>query len=84
MKGLKRLILGFIAGLIIGVFLGTWFGTNIYNNKPLLSRPFIQPSFQKRLKQTGGAVLEKSGEVLEKSGQALEKSGKAIKEKMKK
>jgi uncharacterized protein YneF (UPF0154 family) len=73
MKRVRFLILG----LVIGAIIGLWFGINIGKDKSIFSNPFTERTIQKRLKQTGG-------EVLEKSGKALEKGGKALKEKMEK
>lgn len=69
MKRVRYLILG----LVIGAIIGLWFGINIGKDKSILSNPFAEPSIQKRLKQTGGEVLEKGGKALEKSGKALKK-----------
>jgi len=67
---MKR-IKGMIFGLIIGIPLGIWFGFNLGQDRPLLSNPFVEPTFQESIKKTGGNLIEKGGEVLEKSGQAL-------------
>jgi hypothetical protein len=69
MKRVRFLILG----LIIGAIIGLWFGINIGKDKSIFSNPFAEATVQKRLKQTGGDVLEKSGKALEKGGQALKK-----------
>jgi hypothetical protein len=60
-----------IFGLIIGIPLGIWFGFNLGQDRPLLSNPFSEPTFQESIKKTGENLIEKSGEVLEKSGQSL-------------
>ena len=67
MKRLK----GMIFGLVIGIPLGIWFGFNMGQDRPLLSNPFIEPTFQESIKKTSENLIEKDGEVLEKSGQAL-------------
>lgn len=67
MKRIKALVFG----LIIGIPLGVWFGFNLGQDRPLLSNPFVEPSFQESIKKTGENLIEKGGEVLEKSGQAL-------------
>ncbi|MGB5297598.1 MAG: hypothetical protein WBN08_16425 [Thiogranum sp.] len=67
MKRLK----GMIFGLVIGIPLGIWFGFNMGQDRPLLSNPFIEPTFQESIKKTSENLIEKGGEVLEKSGQAL-------------
>ncbi len=67
---MKR-IKGMIFGLIIGIPLGIWFGFNMGQDRPLLSNPFAEPTFQESIKRTGEDLIEKGGEVLEKSGQAL-------------
>ncbi|MEA2081093.1 MAG: hypothetical protein U9P00_14825 [Pseudomonadota bacterium] len=67
---MKR-IKGMIFGLIIGIPLGIWFGFNLGQDRPLLSNPFVEPTFQESIKKTGANLIEKGGEVLEKSGQAL-------------
>jgi hypothetical protein len=68
---MKR-IKGMIFGLIIGIPLGIWFGFNLGQDRPLLSNPFIEPTFQESIKKTSENLIEKGGEVLEKSGQALQ------------
>ena len=67
---MKR-IKGMIFGLIIGIPVGIWFGFNMGQDRPLLSNPFTEPSFQESIKKTGENLIEKGGEVLEKSGQSL-------------
>jgi len=67
MKRLK----GMIFGLVIGIPLGIWFGFNMGQDRPLLSNPFIEPTFKESIKKTSGNLIDKGGEVLEKSGQAL-------------
>ena len=67
MKRLKALVFG----LIIGIALGVWFGFNMGQDRPLLSNPFVEPTFQESIKKTGEDLIDKGGEVLEKSGQAL-------------
>jgi len=69
MKRFRYLILG----LVIGAIIGLWFGINIGKDKSIFANPFSEPTIQKRLKQTGGEVLEKGGKALEKSGKALKK-----------
>ncbi len=69
MKKVRYLILG----LVIGAIIGLWFGINIGEDKSIFSNPFSEPTIQKKLKQTGGEVLEKGGKALEKSGKALKK-----------
>jgi hypothetical protein len=68
-----RRIKGFILGLIIGIPLGLWFGFNMGKDRPPLSNPFEEATFQEKIKETSGSLMEKGGEVLEKSGQALQK-----------
>ena len=68
---MKR-IKGIILGLVIGLALGLWFGFNMGADRPLLSNPFVEPSFQESIKKTSENLIEKGGEVLEKSGQALQ------------
>ena len=68
---MKR-IKGMIFGLFIGIPLGIWFGFNMGQDRPLLSNPFNEPTFQESLKKTSENLIEKGGEVLEKSGQALQ------------
>ncbi|MEA3244454.1 MAG: hypothetical protein U9Q19_13610 [Pseudomonadota bacterium] len=68
---MKR-IKGMIFGLIIGIPLGIWFGFNMGQDRPLLSNPLGEPTFQESLKKTSEDLIEKGGEVLEKSGQALQ------------
>jgi|APCOG7522876152_1049122.scaffolds.fasta_scaffold16548_3 hypothetical protein len=68
MKRLKAMIFG----LVIGISLGVWFGFNLGQDRPLLSNPFIEPTFQESIKKTSENLIEKGGEVLEKSGQALQ------------
>jgi hypothetical protein len=67
MKRIKALVFG----VIVGIALGIWFGFNLGQDRPLLSNPFVEPSFQESIKKTGEDLIEKGGEVLEKSGQAL-------------
>jgi hypothetical protein len=67
MKRIKALIFG----LVIGMALGIWFGFNMGQDRPLLSNPFYEPTFQKSIKRTGETLIEKGGEMLERSGQAL-------------
>jgi len=66
-----RRIKGIILGLIIGLALGLWFGFNMGADRPLLSNPFEETSFQEKIKETGGTLMEKGGEALEKGGKAL-------------
>ena len=68
---MKR-IKGIIFGLIVGTALGLWFGFNMGKDRPLLSNPFEEATFQEKIKETGDSLIEKGGEVLEKSGQALQ------------
>jgi hypothetical protein len=68
---MKR-IKGMIFGLIIGIPSGIWLGFNLGQDRPLLSNPFIEPTFQESIKKTSENLIEKGGEVLEKSGQALQ------------
>ena len=68
---MKR-IKGIIFGLIIGIPAGIWLGFNLGQDRPLLSNPFIEPTFQESIKKTSENLIEKGGEVLEKSGQALQ------------
>ncbi|MEN8763365.1 MAG: hypothetical protein ABF290_13115 [Thiogranum sp.] len=68
---MKR-VKGMIFGLIIGIPSGIWFGFNLGQDRPLLSNPFIEPTFQESIKKTSETLIEKGGEVLEKSGQALQ------------
>ena len=62
---------GTALGLVIGLALGLWFGFNMGTDRPLLSNPFEETTFQEKIKETGGTLMEKGGEVLEKGGQAL-------------
>ena len=66
-----RRIKGIILGLVIGLALGLWFGFNMGADRPLLSNPFEETSFQEKIKETGGTLMEKGGEALEKGGKAL-------------
>lgn len=68
---MKR-IKGIILGLLVGIPLGLWFGFNMGKDRPLLSNPFEEATFQEKIKETGDSLIEKGGEVLEKSGQALQ------------
>ena len=72
MKQFKALL----AGIVIGILLGLWFGVNLGKDKPLLSNPFSADTVQKKIKQTGEDLIEKSGAALEKGGQALQKTVK--------
>ena len=64
------------AGIVVGVLLGLWFGVNLGKDQPLLSNPFSTDTVQKKIKDTGEKIIEKSGEALEKGGQALQKTVK--------
>jgi hypothetical protein len=68
-----RRIKGTIFGLIIGIPLGLWFGFNMGKDRPVFSNPFEEATFQEKIKETGGTLMEKGGAVLEKGGQALQK-----------
>ena len=68
MKRIKALIFD----LIIGIPLGIWFGFNLGQDRPLLSNPFVEPTFKESIRKTSENLIEKGGEVLEKSGQALQ------------
>ena len=68
MKRIKAMIFG----LIIGIPLGIWFGFNLGQDRPLLSNPFVEPTFQESIKKTGENLIEKGGEMLERGGQALQ------------
>jgi len=72
MKQIKVLI----AGLVVGLLLGLWFGVNLGKDQPLLSNPFSTDTVQKKIRDTGEKLIEKSGEALEKGGQALQKTVK--------
>ena len=66
-----RRIKGIVIGFIIGMALGLWFGFNMGTDRPLFSNPFEEDTFQKKIKETGGTLMEKGGQALEKGGQAL-------------
>ena len=68
MKRIKAMIFG----LIVGMSLGIWFGFNMGQDRPLLSNPFSEPTFQQSIKKTGETLIEKGGEMLERGGQALQ------------
>jgi hypothetical protein len=68
MKYIKNLFIAVVAGMVLGL----WFGVNIGKDKALLSNPFTEETLQKKIKQTGGEVLEKSGKVIEERGKALQ------------
>jgi hypothetical protein len=70
MKQVKTLI----AGIVLGLLLGLWFGVNLGKGQHLLSNPFSASTVQKKIRDTGEKIIEKSGEALEKGGQALQKT----------
>ncbi|NDY43214.1 hypothetical protein G3N55_10220 [Dissulfurirhabdus thermomarina] len=67
---MKRLKI-FLAGLVVGLLFGLWMGVNLGRDEPLFRNPFARQPLEKRLKQTGGAILEKGGEVLREKGREL-------------
>ena len=50
MKRIKCILLS----LVIGMVLGLWFGFNMGMDRPLLSNPFEESSFEEKIRQTGG------------------------------
>ena len=68
MKTIKRLMISLILGIVIGL----WFGVNLGNGNSLLSNPFTHERLQKKIKRTGGEMLETSGKIVEEQGKALQ------------
>jgi hypothetical protein len=68
-----RRIKGIVIGFFIGLAMGLWFGFNMGTDRPLFSNPFEEDTFQEKIKETGGTLMEKGGQALEKGGQALKK-----------
>jgi hypothetical protein len=68
MKTIKRLMVSLIVGMVIGL----WFGVNLGRGDQLLSNPFTQETLQKKIKKTGGEMLEMSGKIVEEQGKALQ------------
>ncbi|GIX22083.1 MAG: hypothetical protein KatS3mg121_0866 [Gammaproteobacteria bacterium] len=72
---MARVLKAFVFGVVVGVVLGLWAGVNIGKGRPVWGNPFAEKPVTEKLRDAGGAVLERSGEVLQRGAERLKGAG---------